>query len=224
MPGRVLITGAGRRTGRALAEYLAAQGYDLILHYHNGEAEATQLADSLGGSAVYGDFGHAQGVSDFLRRVHALSAPIDAFIYTVGPYLQDSLLSIAEPDWRRLFELSVHAPLYLTRGLLPMRSVVMFGMTGLQRTDPKRSAYQAVKSAQWHMLRGLAKELAPARVRVNMLSPGYLENSIDLPGAFPPCSWGECVALDDVCRLTHTLLETEQLTGQNIEIAGGIGL
>jgi 3-oxoacyl-[acyl-carrier protein] reductase len=143
------------------------------------------------------------------------------------------LLETPVDAFYELFHSTVAAPFELARGLLdclkqPGGSIVHVGMAGVdrQRVDPKRSAYTLMKAAQWHLTRALARELAPLGVRCNMVSPGYMENSEDMPESFPVYSKACPVPVQDVVDTVLYLLEdaSSHLTGQNLDVAGGIGL
>ena len=98
------------------------------------------------------------------------------------------------------------------------------GVTGLDRAITITPAYTMTKAALYSYTRSLAKELAPSKVKVNMISPGVMENSIDLENHTLPM--GRPAYLAEVARVACWLLREENsyITGQNIEIAGGFGL
>mgnify|MGYP003502549581 CR=1 FL=1 len=73
----------------------------------------------------------------------------------------------------------------------------------------------------------LAAAYAPRQIRVNMVSPGQLENSVDLPPPDEISQWvpiGRSGTLDDIAQAVHYLLDAGYVTGQNIDVAGGYRL
>ena len=72
----------------------------------------------------------------------------------------------------------------------------------------------------------LAKELAPYKVRVNMVSPGLLENAVDLAENLPKMPMKRAGKLDEVAKAVAFLLDpsNEYITGQNLEVAGAARL
>jgi NAD(P)-dependent dehydrogenase (short-subunit alcohol dehydrogenase family) len=77
------------------------------------------------------------------------------------------------------------------------------------------------------LTRALAAAYAPQQIRENMVSPGQLENSVDLPPPDEISQWvpiGRSGTLDDIAQAMHYLLDAGYVTGQNIDIAGGYRL
>ena len=75
------------------------------------------------------------------------------------------------------------------------------------------------------LTKSLARELAESNVRVNMISPGFIENAVDIQSV-SRLPMGRPASFDEVTRVATFLIDPKNsyITGQNIEVGGGIGL
>lgn len=228
-----LVTGGAKGLGAEICRTLASEGYSLIIHYNESQSTAEEVADecrSRGAEAeiLQGDFSTNAEIEDFSRRYIQQYPDTKFLINNVGPYLVKSAMETTLEEWQRIFQTNLNPSFILTKALSQSLkknkgALVNVGVAGLQafRADSYSSAYSAAKTSLYSLTKSFAKELAPFKVCVNMVSPGYLENSTVLPDHFPmgrPCS------LAEVARVVAFLLKQESITGQNIEIAGGIRL
>lgn len=231
-----LITGGAKGLGAAICQSLAKQGHSLIIHYNESHEDAKKLKSICEGYgvAVYlvqGAFSSKESVSHILSQVDKLNVPVKFLINNVGQYLIKSLLETSEDNWYDLFQVNVHAPFLLTKQLSDsiirqQGSILNIGVAGLEtrQADTYSSAYTITKQALLGVTKSLAKELAPQHVTVNMISPGYLENSVDLPKELASLPMRRPVGLEEVTSMVNYLLSdaAKNITGQNIEIAGGV--
>ena len=128
------------------------------------------------------------------------------------------------------FQTNLNAPYQLMKQLIPSikqqkGSIINIGVSGLNfvHADVYSTAYTITKSALLMLTKSLAIELAPDQVRVNMISPGYLETSVDLPSDLSHIPLNRLGTLQEVADMVVYLLseKASYITGQNIEIAGG---
>ncbi len=233
----ILVTGAAKGFGRAVCLELASKGHDLVIHYRASEKEAVETASlchqrGVKAELCQGDFATHASLEDFIHRYTREFPETKGVVNNVGNYLLKPLLSTSTDEWSALMQTNVHAPFFIIQALIPslrrLRGVIVnVGTCGLHalRAQPSRAAYMLSKMALWHMTLSFAKELAPDLVRVNMVSPGHLETSVDLqdPTQLP---MKRAATLEEAAQLVAFLFEESNnyLTGQNIEIAGGIGL
>lgn len=230
----ILVTGGAKHLGGALCLALAEKGHSVAVHYNQSEKEAHQIVSecrALGGeaSAIQGDFSSIATVQEFLGRYLSEFPDTMALINNVGGYLIGATLKTSIDEWMHLFQLNLHVPFMLTQALAPLLiknkgQVINIGTSGLRRqvANTYSSAYALTKEGLWGLTLSLARELAPEGVRVNMVSPGELEVSVDhvpLPMQRPAYYW-------EVARVVNFLLDpaSAYITGQNIEVAGGLGL
>lgn len=235
---RVLVTGGARRLGAELCEMLARKGYSVVVHYRSSEREAMEVADKCretGAEAdvIFGDFSDIRGLEKFAESYADRFSSMNVLINNVGDYILGSTLNTSWDEWTRLFHLNLHAPFFLIRRFSPYLiasegQIVNVGVSGLLRHSGNvySTAYTLSKEALWGLTRACALELAADRVRVNMVSPGMLDISEDIaePGLRIPMGRpGTCA---EVAEAVAFLLDRKNayITGQNIEIAGGLGL
>jgi 3-oxoacyl-[acyl-carrier protein] reductase len=231
---RVLVAGATGGIGQAICRNLAQQGCDLLIHYHQRRSIAEEIAaaarrEEVRADLLQGDFSSPIQVSRFLDECGELSA----FVYTVGPYLAAPLLKTTQGERDLLMQSNFYAPWQLVEGLLPTLerhagAVVLFGVAGLDqlRCDRRAPAYRVAKIALWGWMRSLSREIASRGVRINMVSPGQVETSVELEAEEPKLPTGRPASVNEVAAVVAALLSPEfsYVTGQNIEVSGGYAL
>ena len=236
--GWTLVTGGSRRLGAAISISLAAKGYPVLIHYRQQAAEAEEVARKcrlLGVQAetISGELTTPDSTRALIETCMRRYSPIRHLINNAGDYLCKPALETSIEEWLRLFQSNLHAPFMLAKGLLPgikqlRGSIVNLGVAGASiiQADLHCTGYRMAKMSLYMLTKSLARELAPDQVRVNMISPGYLENSVDLPAKWPVHSMQRSGLLEEVVRVILFLIseESKYITGQNIEVAGGVAL
>ncbi len=234
-----LVTGAAVRTGRAIALGLAGEGANIFIHYNRNHQQALQLADeirAMGCQAWVGsaDFCDAAAVNALADQLINEVGRLDLLVNNVGNYPVKSPLECSPDEMREVFEANLIAPFALIQQLMPLlqqsasAQVVNLGYAGVEliTANTKVMAYQMSKTALLVMTKTLAKELGPLGVRVNMVSPGQLENSVDLPpniaDRVPLQRAGR--TQDIVDAIVYLSKKESYITGINLEVAGGYRL
>ena len=231
-----LVTGAARRLGRALATRLAQDGYAVWIHYRSSEDDALGLRDALreaGATAdcVRADLSTEAGVRDVLSALKTGPGRLDVLVNNVGRYDVVEPLTYETAAFEDTLRTNLLSPFDLIRGAIPLfpqegGSVVNIGYSGLAAlaSSPDNLAYVTSKTGLLLMTRSMAEVLGPRGVRVNMVSPGQLDNSVDLPDGFSErVPLRRAGRLDDVCEAVSWLVGdgATYVTGQNLEVAGG---
>lgn len=233
-----LVTGAARGLGAHLCQRLAKEGHPLAIHYNTRGDEAQEIAKAcmqfgVQAETIQGDFTSASQVQSFLKRYQKQFKGCAHLINNVGNYFLGNFQATSPELFRNLFETNLFTPIELIHGLLPSikeqkGTITNIGMAGLNciAADLSHPAYLSTKLSLWLLTKSLAKELAPTGVRVNMVSPGYLPNAVDLPSDLTKLPMGRPAEFDEVGNVVTFLMRDENryLTGQNIEVAGGIRL
>lgn len=233
-----LVTGGAKRLGAQLCLDLAAKGYSVLIHYHTSRKEAEEVAEncrSLGAQAeiFQGDFSTSAGVDEFIRVCHVRSPSIEILINNVGSYLIKPASVTTLEEWNAIFQSNVHTPFALCRAFLPSLcqnhgSIINIGVAGINNihANTYSTAYMTAKMSLLMLTKSLAKEMAPKGVRINMVSPGYMEDGLDLPKEVDRLPMKRLAAFSEVSRVITDLLEPQSsyITGQNIEVAGGVRL
>ncbi|MCB1112612.1 MAG: SDR family oxidoreductase [Chlamydiia bacterium] len=233
--GWTLVTGGATGLGAEICRHLASKGYPVVVHYRQSKNEAEAVAEqcrSLGSDAatIQGDFSDPGSLQAFAKRYLDTFPETTALINNASAYLVAPLSKTSSPQWEEIYQTNVHAPFFLSTALLPQLrqhqgTIINIGVSGIdtRRADTYSSAYTISKQALCSMTRSLAKELAPEHVRVNMVSPGMLERSQD---SLPSLPMGRPAAFAEVAGVVLFLLDktNSYITGQNIEVAGGLAL
>lgn len=232
-----VVTGAAKGLGHTIALFLASSGYDLVLHYRSNFREVKTLSDKcqeMGSQTkiIQSDFSDPLEPSRFAKKVMKEVDAVGVVVNNVGEYLVGPLSEVCSDEWNQIFQVNLHAPVLLTHALLPSLikakgCVINIGCTGLEGPKAARHspAYRCTKVALLSWTRSLAAELIEKGVRVNMVSPGRLENSVDLTlerlNSIPA---GRPGTLEEVAKVVTWLTSPDNsyITGQNIEVAGGL--
>jgi 3-oxoacyl-[acyl-carrier protein] reductase len=185
-PRTVLITGATRGIGRAIALHLAEQGHRVVLNYHGSDSDgAAALAACLdkGGSAVLvkSDISNRAGAESFVHAAtRAFGAP-DILINNAGLNIDRPFLSLTDDDWDRVVNTNMKAVFLCTQAAAPLmlrgtgdKLILNLSATTAIRGRANGLNYCASKAAVLTMTKCLALELAP-KIRVNCVIPGLVE-------------------------------------------------
>jgi 3-oxoacyl-[acyl-carrier protein] reductase len=236
--GAVLVTGSARRLGRALALRFAAEGRFVLVHYLGSKREASAVlaaVEAAGGSGalVQGDLSTPAGVEALASAVRAHAKRLDILVNNVGLYKTGPLETFAPEDFELTLQVNLAAPYRLIHGLLPLLArgarIVNIGYAGLDNltATTHNTAYLASKTGLLVLTKSLAQALGPRGVRVNMVSPGILSNSVELPDR--TADWVPLGTLGDVHDVADAVQflcgdSARYVTGVNLDVAGGYHL
>jgi len=179
-----LVTGATRGIGRAVAVSLAAAGADVVLHYHRQRDAAELVARKIGAMRiVQADLGSMESIDKMVREFVVGGAKFDILVNNAGVWGPTPLGATKLADLEAMLNVNVKGMFWLTQGLLPClrdgaRIVNMSSIAGRLGTAGGRSAYGATKAAVDAFTRNWALELAPRRILVNAVAPGYVETDM----------------------------------------------
>ncbi|MBA3602489.1 MAG: SDR family oxidoreductase [Parachlamydiaceae bacterium] len=234
-----LVTGGAKGLGAEICKTLARQGHNILIHYRSSYKEALLIKDLCCGYGVkadliQGDFSSMEQVNEFILILQKrFPHSIDKLVNNVGNYCVSLPLETADAEWLALFQTNLHAPVALMRALMPVLvslhgSIINIGVAGINHvpSDVYSTAYTASKLALWMTSKALAKEFAPQGVRVNMVSPGLLENTVEGNSIIKFVPMQRLGSLKEAASVVAFLLDDENsyITGQNIEVGGGIRL
>ncbi len=241
---RILVTGASRGIGSALALRLAKPGARLALSgsAHSAGLEETAAACKAYGAEVVevvGDLGDPDAPSRLVGEAAGAFGGLDAVVSNAGVALPGSLVGLSPSDFDRTFAVNVRAPWSLARAAFePLKAtrgafVAIASMSGIE-PYPGVGAYSASKAALIMLVRTLALEWAEHGVRVNTVSPGLFRSSMTAPIYADPEKTAAREALiplhrigdpaRDLGGLVEFLLSPDAtyITGQNVLVDGGL--
>lgn len=236
-----LVTGAARRLGADIARHLGNAGYATVVHYHTSGDAAEEVAGTIraaGGEAwtVAADVTVEEQVAAMFGEIGGRYGRLDVLVNNVGTYHVQDVLEVPPDRWRYVVEgnltvtyLCCHFALPLLRVVGAGGRVVNLGYASCDRilARPRATAYQLAKTGVLIYSKSLARALAPEGITVNVISPGHLDNSVDLPediAAAVPI--GRAGRAEDILGALDYLLSPDAayVTGQNIDVAGGFNL
>ena len=191
---RALVTGSSRGIGRAIALKLAQEGWSVALHYAVDPTEAEKTCKEIGKrcGGVYGaDLSHPNRVSDLWAKVVADGA-VHAVVNNAGVYMPLDFVGSGEAafmaNYHKTFAVNFESPLLLTR--LAARHFVENGGGKILnvasrvgfRGEGGAALYAASKAALINLTRSLAVELAPKKVGLYAMAPGWVETAMARQG------------------------------------------
>lgn len=187
-----LVTGAGKRLGRAMALYLAERGHDVALHYASSEEEAEAVAEDIRGMGrkavtLKADLlveAEVQGL--VARAVEGLDQPLGVLVNNASIFEYDNIKTATRESWDRHLESNLRAPFVLTQHFAvqvpeplvdemgePVARGLVINMIDqrVRKLTPEFMTYTIAKMGLWALTQTSAQALAPA-VRVNAIGPG----------------------------------------------------
>lgn len=233
--GAVLITGGARRLGLAIAEGLAASGYDLALHVRRCDEEAQAAAQRL--SALGAKVSLHPADLDDPADVAALAGPVAAahdrlvgLVNNASLFRLDDLATLEAEVFLAHQRVNVLAPLLLIQALAPRLgasggSVVNILDHNIENPNIDFLSYKLSKFALAGATRVLARRLAP-KVRVNAVAPGLtlpspLQSPEDFQAIHDAVPLGAGSEPDDIAKAARYLIEAPAVTGQILFVDGG---
>jgi len=236
LAGRVaLVTGAGKRLGRAVALRLAEEGADVALHYGKSAAEAREVVaeiEKLGrrAAAVSAELTNVPAIQKLVADTAAHFGRLDILINSAANFLQTKFGETPEASWDASLDTNLKAPFFCAQAAAPHLAksghgvIINFadigGLLGWREFLP----HSLSKAGVILMTRILAKELAP-RVRVNAIAPG----TITMPG--DPPEWQRDFIRraplqrtgtpQDIADAVIFLISAEFVTGHVLVVDGG---
>lgn len=246
LSGKVaVVTGASKGIGAGIAKALAAAGAQVVVNYASDREGAERVVAEIVARdgkavAVHGDVSKADEVTKlFVEAKRAFGAP-SILVNNAGVFAFAALEEVTEREFHRQFDINVLGPILVSR-----EAVRHFGPEGgniinissvvSSNALPGTVVYSATKAALDSVTRVLARELAPKKIRVNALNPGFTttEGASALPAYATPearkqiadqTPLGRIGEPDDIGRVAVLLASdaTAWITGETIRVAGGL--
>jgi NAD(P)-dependent dehydrogenase (short-subunit alcohol dehydrogenase family) len=243
---RALVTGAGRRLGRAMALYLGGRGYDVAVHYAGSRDEAEAVAAEIRAMGrksvtVAADvLVEAQVQRLVPEAAAALGGPLTVLVNNASIFEHDDFTTATRESWDRHIESNLRAPFVLTQAFAaqvpdpvidaegePVAQGIIVNMVDQRvwKLTPEFASYTVAKAGLWALTQTAAQGLAP-RVRVNAIGPGpTLRGGRQTAEAFAAQRAATVLKRgahpQDICAALGFLVDSPALTGQMIAVDGG---
>ena len=226
--GTVVVTGAASGMGAAVAELYGDRGWRVV-----GVDRDTAALETTGPAypctAVAADVRDRKGLTAALAP--AIGDGVDVLVNAAGIYPTSSLAGFDEQLYRDIFDVNVLGTLNVTavvaEHLRPGGAVVNFASVDAFAYSAEQLLYSASKAAVVSLTKSLAIELAPRRVAVNAIAPGW----VDTPGTraggrmeqgVQSVPMGRAARPDEIAQWVWTLAGGSYLTGETLVVAGGV--
>lgn len=179
-----LITGAARRIGAEIARTLHAEGMNIVVHYHQSEGDAIQLAAEFNKTrphsaiALSADLLLPESEKDLVKRAAAEWGRLDVLVNNASRFYRTVMGNVTEYAWNDLMNSNIKAPFFLSQAAAPFLAShegIIINIADIHGERPLRdyAVYCISKSGLLMMTKLLAKELGP-KVRVNAVAPGSI--------------------------------------------------
>ena len=182
---RVAVIGAATGIGRAVAEGFAAQGARLAVADLSPDLAGTAAA--TGATAIIGDVAVEADCARMIAQAVAALGGLDALINVAGVQIVGEATATSSADWDRLMAINLRGPFLTCRAAIPHLAqsprgtiVNTASIAGL-RGGPGGTAYAASKGGLIAFSTALALELAPRRITVNTICPGWVDTGFNAP-------------------------------------------
>ena len=242
-----LVTGAGAGIGRGCALELARSGADVMVNDIDPEAGPRTVNEikALGRKSVFirADVSNESQVQAMAKAVSEQFGTLHALVNNAGFNLFKGIVDTNPDEWDKIMSVDLRGLYLTTRALVPLlkqaggASVVNIASVHAQMTVPNITAYCAAKGGVVAMGRSLAQELGPMKIRVNSVSPGFVDTplmdrwlasepdaaaTMKRVNSFHPL--GRIGTPQDIGRLVVFLSSDSAgfITGANINIDGGL--
>ena len=228
----VLVTGAAKRIGRAIALRLYQSGYRVAIHYGTSEKDARATAEECGSAPIFQ--ANLEKVADIQRMFHEVEAELGSLyglVNNAARFRRRDPLELTEADWDFIHSVNLKATFFCCQqGALLMKKsgagrIVNLSSLGGIRPWDMYAHYCASKAGVIMLTRALAKAFAP-EITVNSVAPGVILASDEDPraqeliAATPAKRSGTAEEVADA--VLHFLNASNFITGQVLAVDGGL--
>lgn len=239
----VLVTGAGRGLGAAIARRFAQAGAQVAVHYHSSSAAALELVSALERNGVAArafpaDLTQEEAVRSMFSEVRVHFGRLDVLVNNAGTYPVTPLLELSAAEWEQVLAANLRSLFLCTREAA--RGMVEAGEGGViiniatieaEHPAPGHSHYDAAKAGVIAFTRSAALELGGSGIRVNAVSPGLIwrkgieddwpQGVASWQAAAPLGRMGQPHEVADACLFLASPA-ARWITGTNLVVDGGI--
>ncbi len=186
----VLVTGASRGIGNAIAKKFAQNGFNVVINYNVNRTAAESLEKELAREqcrvmTVKADVSSQEQVFHMVESVNSQFGNIDILVNNAGIAEQRLFTDITTDEWDRMFNINVKGMFHCCKAVLPhmirnkwgkiVNISSIWGLTGASC----EVHYSASKAAVIGLTRALAKEVGPSNIQVNCVAPGVIDTDMN---------------------------------------------
>ena len=234
--GVALITGGGRRIGKAIALAVGEAGFDVAIHHRGRADEAKEVVQSLHAlgrkaTAFSADLAIEAEVQALVPTITAALGPVTLLINNASLFEDDRIETQTRATWDAHMETNLRAPIVLAQAMAAALPEDAEGLIlnlldqRVLKLNPQFFSYTLSKAALWQATKTLAQALAP-RIRVNGIGPGPTLPSIhQAAGEFEAEAANTLLQRradpSQIAQAVRYLIDARSVTGQMIAIDGG---
>jgi 3-oxoacyl-[acyl-carrier protein] reductase len=236
---RALVTGASRGIGAAIAKALAAEGADVAITYENSAERAEEVVRAIKAQgrravAIRADSADVAAVQASVEKTVAELGGLNILVNNAGILRVAELKDISLEDIDAILDINVRAPIVASKAALAHLAkggrIISIGSFFAERVPaPILSVYAASKSALVAFTKGLARELGPKEITVNLVQPGSIDTDMNpAKGPFADTlqqitALGRYGAVDDIANAVTFLAsaKAQYITGSALTVDGG---
>ena len=237
MAKAALVTGGGKRVGRAIALGLARAGWNVVVHYDRSREDAEATAAEARGAgvaaaALQGDLSDAATAQALVPRAAEAVGPLACLVNNASIFEMDKIDSVTAESWNRHQNVNLRAPLLLSQAFAAQLpddaadgNIVNLLDQRVWRLTPYFLSYTVSKTGLWTLTRTLAMALAP-RIRVNGVGPGpTLQSTRQTPEQFARqqalTPLGRGASPEEIAEAVLFIIGARAMTGQMLALDGG---
>ena len=229
----VLVTGAAKRLGRAIALHLAGAGWNVAIHYHGSAAEAEEVAAAARASGVKAatfkaNLSREEETAGLVGRAAADLGPLTALVNSASIFENDDWQSASRASWDAHMETNLRAPFLLSqtfaRQVPGKGAIVNIIDQRVLKPTPQFISYSLSKAGLHWLTTTLAQALGP-NIRVNGIGPGPTmrnarQSEEDFARQRDATVLKRGAEPEDVAKAVAYLLDAEAVTGQMLAVDG----
>lgn len=235
----VVVTGASRGIGRAIALELGKRGYRVLVNYNKSEECALQVVNHINSETKGKAIAYRANVSSFEEIKNMVEdfasnfGPIYGLVANAGIYIRKRVYEMSIEDWQKTMDVNLNGPFYLVKAALPHMpsgSIVFVSSQLAFKGSSSSVAYGASKAGVLGLMHSLALQLAP-KIRVNAVAPGTI--ATDMISNYTPEQLEErerAIPLnrigkpEEVAKVVTFLIgeDSSYITGATLDVNGGL--